>query len=99
MGAFHFHHPSSQVHRLHYQAAHRPWNERDHSTTLKLPKLSCGGYLAYLLVKWMVVPLIASFTRLMSFRSIISLSCIPLVCASRHPWQADRSIDLNSLVF
>lgn len=31
MGSFHFHHPSSQAHRLHYQAAHRPWNERDHT--------------------------------------------------------------------
>jgi hypothetical protein len=25
MSAFHFHRPSSQAHRLHYQAAHRPW--------------------------------------------------------------------------
>lgn len=31
MGAFHFHHASSQVHRLHYQANRGRWNEANHT--------------------------------------------------------------------
>lgn len=31
MAAFHFHHASSQAHRLHYQATHGRWSEADHT--------------------------------------------------------------------